>query len=397
MKKFFLIIMISFICIGCTKQREVKKQTVAPTSESQKVTEKVTEKVVEKKVWNDKLMLIPFEQDGKIGFINEKFEVVFPPEYTKIFNQSKYMFYVFESLGGTYLQKFEILFSNGDKKTFANDVYVAFIGDKYYVCSDLSRSIVYDRKTHDIIKKIGYQVHDTPSEKYIFITNVNNSNKSRYFYIDLEGNEYLYDNPYNRRLSYDFDSKSIICFNEDWDKIIIDFEGKPKFDKLFFDLGSIGDGLFIGYAKDEQGYFNLNGELIIPIKGLQGKELNSCPIFCHSLIPCVLNGDNIYVQEEIMENKSKNWAIINSEGNIVKKNIDADFIFSYSKDGVAIMYKKTDEKKEYSLLDTSGNIITTRKYDSIKEPINGYARARYNNVDYLISTKDGQEFNVSNF
>ena len=46
------------------------------------------------------------------------------------------------------------------------------------------------------------------------------------------------------------------------------------------------------------------------------------------------------------------------------------------------------------MIDTKGNIITTRDFDYIKEPVNGYARARSNNIDFLISTKDGKEYRV---
>ena len=31
-------------------------------------------------------MMIPFEQNGKIGFVNENMEVIFYPEYSKILN-----------------------------------------------------------------------------------------------------------------------------------------------------------------------------------------------------------------------------------------------------------------------------------------------------------------------
>ena len=58
------------------------------------------------------------------------------------------------------------------------------------------------------------------------------------------------------------------------------------------------------------------------------------------------------------------------------------------------MYRKGKRKKVYAMRDKKGNGMTQKNYDIIKEPINGYSRACNNNIDYLISTKDGKEYKV---
>lgn len=343
-----------------------------------------------------KNVMIPFEQNGKIGFVNEKFQIICYPEYSKIYNHSKYMFWVIKMNENNIICKNDIIFSDGTKLSL-NDykTKVKFIGNNFYVIYKNSESVVYNMENNEIVNIFkGYELEDSESEKYIFVTNIKNKNKSRYFYIDLQGNEFLTNNSYNRILSHDIKTKSIIYADQNWNEKICDFENNLKFNKSIFEIGKIGDGLFLGYREDEQGYFDLNGKLRIRIKGLENQDNHLCPVFCCSLIPCILKDNDIYVQEKVMEYKSKNWAIINTEGKVIKKNIEADFIFPFSDSKVAIMYKKINGEKKYSLLNTRGNVLTKKEYDDIREPINGYSRARIGKVDYLISTKNGQDYKV---
>lgn len=340
-------------------------------------------------------MMIPFEQNGKIGFVNENMEVIFYPEYSKILNYSKQGFYVIEVNSNNHLLKHELIFSDGSKLALDTRTSIKFIGDEYYVIFKDSKSIVYDIRSHKMIKSFdGYELMDSDVEDFIPIINITDETKARYFFIDLKGNEYLSKNDYMRIISHDSKTHSFVFWDKEADNRIADFEGNLRFDKLIGEIGCIGDGLFLGGNAKEQGYYNLKGKLVIPIKGLETKNLNLCPVFCCSVIPCIIENDSIFVQEAIFEKSASNWAIINNKGKIMKKNISADYIFPYTEDNVAIMYKNLNRKKVYSMLDKKGNVITQKNYDIIKEPINGYSRACNNNIDYLISTKDGKEYKV---
>lgn len=341
-------------------------------------------------------MMIPIEQNGKIGFVNENMEVIFYPKYSKILNYSKQMFYVIELDSNNFPIKQELIFSDGKKISVDKTLtMIKFIGDKYYVIFENYDSKVFDMYSHKIVKSFyGYELLDSDSEDFIPVVNIKDETKSRYFFIDLKGNEYLPNNNYMRIISHDLKTQSFVFWDMQANEKIADFEGNIKFERPRVEIGRIGDGLFLGYTPEQQGYFDLKGNLVIPIKGLQNKILNLCPVFCCSVIPCVIENDSIFVQEAIYENSSSNWAIINTKGKIIKNNISADYIFPYTEDNVAIMYKNQNRKKVYSMLDKKGNVITKKNYDLIKEPINGYSRACNNNIDYLISTKDGQEYKV---
>lgn len=344
---------------------------------------------------NAKNLMIPFEQNGQIGFLNEDMQVLVYPEYSKILNQSENMFWVIKMDSNNRIIKNDIIFFDGIKIPVEGNSKIKFVGEKYYVIYKNQESVVYDNKLHKMVCSFkGYELNNSDSEDYIFITNITDGSKARYFFVDLKGNEYLVDNSYQRIVSYDTKSKSIVYVDAEWNESISDFNGIQKFDKIISEIGRIGDGLFLGYTKTQQGYFNLNGELVIPVNGIEQQKDNLCPVFCCSIIPCILDGNSIYVQESIVEENSKKWAIINTKGKIIKKNIDADYIFPYSTDKVSVMYKTRNNKKTYSLIDTKGNIITTKDFEYISEPVNGYARARSNNIDYLISTKNGNDYRV---
>lgn len=155
----------------------------------------------------------------------------------------------------------------------------------------------------------------------------------------------------------------------------------------------MGNGLFIGYLFNKKGYFNKKGELEISVNIFNEQKLNLLPVFNSDVIPCTIEDGKIYLQENVVEKKSNNWAIINSKNQIIKSNISADYLYPFSDDGVAVGFN-TDDGLNYFLIDKKGKMITNQKFDFIADLINGYSRAKKNNIDYLISVKDGKVYRV---
>ena len=54
--------------------------------------------------------LIPFEKNGKFGFINEKFEVISMPLYSTIFNNGKYYFGIVKGNKNNIVEESNIIF-----------------------------------------------------------------------------------------------------------------------------------------------------------------------------------------------------------------------------------------------------------------------------------------------
>lgn len=347
-------------------------------------------------------LIIPFNQNEKIGFMNEKMEIIVYPEYDSIFLQSKYYVWAVKKSSNNLVTESTLIFSNGLKKNLELiKEKVCSIGDNFYAINRTGReevSSIYSIKNNETILSIkGYQFQNSDSEKHIFVDNPYDKSKARNFYIDLKGNEYLENNPYLHICSYNSASQTIFFETKNNNIFLTDYSGVILLEtnSTTMDLGRVGNGLFLGYIKDKgDGYFNTNGELKIPVRVENNQNYNLLPVFNTDVVPCIYDSGKISLQEKSVQKKSDNWAIINSKGKVISKNITAEYISEFSDDGVAILIKNTDNGLKYSLINNKGKIITDQEFDFIEESSNGFSRARKRNIDYVISTNSGKSYRI---
>lgn len=349
-----------------------------------------------------KELIIPYNQNEKIGFVNEKMQIITYPEYDSVFLQSKYYVWAVKKNSDKLVIESAIIFSDGRKRELELvKEKVCSIGDDYYAINQSGAegiSKIYKvNNNEEVLSLKGCQFLNSKSEKRILIENPYDKSKSRNFYIDLKGNEYLQNNTNLKILSDNYDSQTLFFETKNNDVILTDFSGKMLIQYYFssMDVGRVGNGLFLGYIKDKgDGYFNTKGELKIPVQVKNEQNYNLLPVFNTDVIPCCIEDGIITLQESFVQRNSDNWAIINSKGKVIVKNITADYISEFSNDGVAILYKNTDLGLKYSLINNKGKIITDQEFDYIDESVNGFARARKKNIDYLISVDSGKYYRI---
>lgn len=347
-----------------------------------------------------KNLIIPFNQNEKIGFMNEKMEVIVLPEYDSILLQTKYYVWATKKNKNNLITESTIIFSNGKKRQLEL-MYeeVISIGDDYFAInrkgSNITSSIYNISNSSEVLFLNNYIIKNSDSEKYILIENPYDKSKARNFFIDLKGNEYLTNNQYLHVVSLDNESRTIFFETKNNDVVLSDFDGKILIqnNSTIMDIGRVGNGLYLGFTKSKgSGYYNTKGELIIPINIDNNQTMSLLPVFNCNVIPCIIENGKIRLQERIVNRQSDNWALINLKGKIIKKNIVAQYISEFSDDGVAVLCKNTKNGVKYELINSKGKIITDQDFDFIDKSINGYARAKKRNIDYVIATNTGKSF-----
>lgn len=355
-------------------------------------------------------ILIPYRMNGNIGFLDKTMKVIQKPKYTNIYGFSKnaadvqiinkdtlyveqYLFTIFQ--GEIYLS------SSYDDKMYSS---IHFISDLYVNmdCNSISEGLnaytinIKNLEKIDKLSKIA--LNNSKSLQYIVIDYDGNkypanTNLSRNYLVDIEGNKSLTNNDFTEIRCFDSESKIGIARISGKLKLF-NLDGKFVSDKEFSAARAsvISDGLFLAVTTNEQGFFNTSGDLVISINRLS--ELNLC--FHSNVIPCVIENGKIdlYSDESYYSN---NWAIVNSKGEIIKNNIQAIEIHEFSEDGTAVLINKKNGKIIYTLINSEGQNLVNEPFDLIEDSINGYCMARKNSIDYLISSQDGTIYNCKDF
>ena len=189
---------------------------------------------------------------------------------------------------------------------------------------------------------------------------------------------------FKRIKSFSKDGTIAVIQDEDFVTRIIDSSGNYIVDKTWWELTFYSDGLTYGGREGEHGYFDKQGNLVIPV--ISRREL---PRSFHSeRLSCIIEDGNIIIPET--DRFSSNWAIIDTKANIIKSNITALDIGEYSDDGTAVLFDYDgDRTLKRKLIDRNGEFIVNEWFDKIQSSINGYSRAILNGKDYLISSYDG--------
>ena len=328
--------------------------------------------------------LIPFQLEDKYGFVDENLQIIFFPEYDGYIYCYEGWAYAFKKENNA--TNYFILNSSSRKIKVPNDKTGFIIGKDYYGFTDLKKSEVYSLKCDSEILFDNYRLFSSSNEDFIEIENI--SSRPRCNYINLKGELFF---------SPDKDL-SISWFNKDINRGVRRKNGfayliDSKLNNISNKKWDFVNQFSCGLALTNEGFIDYDGNLRIKITRTPEIEIN----FQCDVIPVVIKKDGcyeLYSQEECF---GGNWAILNIEGKIIKEKIEADAISSFSKDGVAVIYKFINNKANYSLINTKGEFVTDSKYDKIQKSINGFAIAKNDDEDYLINLKTGDVYPCRDF
>ena len=338
-------------------------------------------------------ILIPYEVDGKIGFVNQRLEKITEARYLAITSISKYCAVV-QTEG--YRQA--IVTFDGKEITrelsFGDSMFL--IGDEYYGIPEASQDASKRTKTiiYSVFTQQEYVVHDLVLEggsslEYIRSTNVYYREYSRLNCVNYKGEfKFPVDNKWKRLHFYEEALGRGIILDDDFDGRIIDragnFVGGYKWQSI---AQEFGDGLVAGIKDDRAGYYDKDGVLMVPVQFHVENDIHLAPRFNSGILPCrIIDGVlNVYSREKQIS--LANWSLIDTEGNVVADKILADNITEFS-DGVAVL-KLGDL---YYLIKHDGEKLLSEGFDSIQPSINGYCRAKIGETDYIISSQDGKIF-----
>ena len=146
--------------------------------------------------------LIPFEINGKIGFINGKKKIIFPPIYDELLQYSSHIMYVrIRANDGGPSARF-ILLPNGNVIEIGLRDDSGLIGDKYYyITKSFKKEIkseLYDFKGNKDLDLNNLQLREGVCETLFITENPYDENNSRYDYSNQFGDMLMPHNTFKR-------------------------------------------------------------------------------------------------------------------------------------------------------------------------------------------------------
>ncbi|MBP5443444.1 MAG: WG repeat-containing protein [Treponema sp.] len=401
MKRIIICLMLTVFFVSCKGTKDsldsINVNKNDSNTESSSAIAKNNEEIELQTVQNenkktkqlkDDETLIPFEINGKIGFINGKKKIIFPPIYDELLQYSSHIMYVRKRANDGGPSARFILLPNGNVIEIGLRDDSGLIGDKYYyITKSFKKEIkseLYDFKGNKDLDLNNLQLREGVCETLFITENPYDENNSRYDYSNQFGDMLMPHNTFKRIKSFSKDGTIAVIQDEDFVTRIIDSSGNYIVDKTWWELTFYSDGLTYGGREGEHGYFDKQGNLVIPV--ISRREL---PRSFHSeRLSCIIEDGNIIIPET--DRFSSNWAIIDTKANIIKSNITALDIGEYSDDGTAVLFDYDgDRTLKRKLIDRNGEFIVNEWFDKIQSSINGYSRAILNGKDYLISSYDG--------
>lgn len=333
--------------------------------------------------------IIPYEIEGKVGFVDTDMNLITPPKYSlsaDISNTSAVVSYEQrETIKAAIVTKdgeIEIQRPFNDFGLLGDDCYFV------YYDSNEGKESKQESKIISLVDNTTYsfndiRIHQGTSSELFNTTNAFGEGP-RNNYMNLKGEFLFTDNTFKRAYSFDDEEKIAIVVDENFMYRIIDQNGEYTSDKEWRFLNrAISDGLLYGDRTGEEGYFNKNGELCIEVYASTKENFDMysfLPAFNSGVVACVQEDNKKYIVPSFGSKTSSNWSLINSKGKIVVQGIEASYISEFSL-GIAYIYKNG----KFGIINTKGEIIADCVYDRIKLPIHGYARAKKDEIDYLIS------------
>lgn len=344
-------------------------------------------------------VLIPYEIDNKIGFLNEKLEVIHSPQFDSLSLCLEKQCIAFKRSSDGTLNHYIITSEKIIRKP-KEAIRCIIVGDDYYGFiydywkdskTGIEGTVLYSHNNSDkhIFKDIYFQ--SSSNQEYIEIEDINNIPRRNY--MNLAG-EKIFATKQNFNIK-DFNITVNRGFiRKDFSDYLVDEKlNLVSGNKFNFYYGFSNDGLILGNTDSETGFFDTNGQLVIPIVRVPEMYIG----FCCNRLPVVINLVGQYELYSHEDCYSKEWAIINQNGEIIKNHIEADMISGYSSVGIAVLRKYEDDKTKNYLIDINGDFLLNYSFDKIQSFENGYSRAKKDGVDYLISSKDLKVYKCKDF
>ena len=332
--------------------------------------------------------LIPFKKNEKIGFVNEKSNVLIEPQYDSLDKYKDGTFVMFLNQNKSYVLVNKSITRNvRDIILLGNDCYSIYMNPNTYIYN--SNGIQ--------IRVLSNLQHDHKSTKeYMIVFNGKNEN------ILLENGEVLF-NDNNILEIFDYDSKTETALVRYASKVfcLLTKNGIKNQDVFIFGMRSLGEGLVFGKntKTGETGFYNMDCKLAIKAGQKSGSDMddwNCYPSITCGVVPLVYDGKQNILLSEWQTLHSGNWCVVDKSGKVLASGITADYIYPFS-DDVAVVKLLSGQKWIYRLIDKKGNLITKTDYDELNSSINGYCMAKKDGIDYLICSKDGKVFNCADF
>ena len=343
----------------------------------------------------EKNILIPYEINGKVGFVNQELKKITDTEFNSYENTNfvigKYCANALRIVNNK--KERCVLLYDGTVVREPNGLHIGganILGDEYY-----SFSYKESPKT-EVFSVFGKKKIASFDGIRIFSTkNIDYIPAYKYNYVSLDGKLIFPDSQFEKyAMTFSFDSKygvARVGGTHSGDMRIVNTKGDILNKEHIIELMNFSCGMAAGRGESGKGYYDHTGKLGIKVEEMS--EIIPYEFHCN-VLPCIFEKGKIYA---VNKRQSNNWAIIDKSGNPIKENIEALSILEFSDDGVAVLIKKEKEKHSYYLIDTQGNFITDSPYDKILSSINGYCIAQKDGVDYLISAKDGTSYKCLDF
>lgn len=300
--------------------------------------------------------LIPFSYMGKIGYLDQKLEVILSPQYD----------YGSNFVDGYAIvekrSKYHVIDYRGDILYSSNARDLNHIGDSLFVEQNGLYKII-DIDSKRIIANNLQSVQWDGDGNTSIIAAVYYDSDIRSSYINNKG-ETLFDNMLFNR-AYSFNQGVATVLTDDWLFAILDIKGNIIYGD-YRRLGKVfSEGLSPAQTMDlRTGYIDTNGQFVFEIPLVVSNEMgyeNTPFENGRAIINCL--GDEQY------------FIIIDNEGNYLSDKIRADNSYGFN-EGMSVIHKYSYANDEhiYGYVNTQGEIVYNYQFSKAKDFYNGYAR-----------------------
>ena len=363
-------------------------------------------------------ILVPYQLNGKWGFVNQRLEKITDAEYEYRRDVTKYFALAYKN------DAWFVILCDGQEIKIGNKKSNPFaIVEEYFTIQELipgRNGERYKTTIHSVFDGEFAVLYDceipvagkTQSLEYIQVyvyDPVTNSGRTNY--VNAKGELKF---PYDEYISiYSYDEslgRGVMRNKQDPDKDYAIIDKDMNIIKKFSDLAEkFSDGLIAGideykYRDQEKleipgGYYDVNGEKRFSVIFHKSpiKTIYLIQSFNSGVLPCRIVDGEIHVMGDYSIYEENDWGIIDTEGHIIASHITAKKIEEFSGGVANIITKNNEGKEEVRLINTNGKIITKDAFDKIEKCVNGYCAAQKDGEDYLISAKDGKSYRCRDF
>ena len=357
-------------------------------------------------------ILVPFFYEDKWGLMNQKLEVLVPPQFEALKHNYKHACqFRLEEMEERVVNNVFILadgslvIARGDYFQFGhyepyllNDEYFYFKGVIHFGFD--TENVLWFKSTRD--SSFSKLLRNTREEKFLnescgcpYVSGAPEGmelHKMNY-YLSPEGEFMIGEGIYDSLECFDFDAKiGAVEINDSY--TLVDIDGNIKTDKSWKRVYAIHDGCAIVETEDEFGYINSDGNWIVKLNGEYYTWEYKLVNFNNGVIS-LARRDGKFYQNYHQENESDDWCIISKNGEMLAENISALTIYEFIDFGLAKIKRKVGEKIKFNIIDKYGNLLLEDNWDEISECRNGFYQASIGNESYIIDARDFSKHKLS--